>query len=182
MKVLVAAMAIVAGLASGGAQDWEKADLATTRLPPSAFPELPASIQKELARRGCTIPQPFHASHENVISGRFTSARQTDWAVLCSIKRTSSILVFRNGSIAAVAELAAQPDVGALQVISDGVVGYSRALGVADADFIRVHHQRYGGPKPPPLDHDGIDDIAIEKGSVVRFWYRGRWLELTGSN
>jgi hypothetical protein len=62
------------------------------------------------------------------------------------------------------------------------VIGYSRGLGVADADFIRVHHQRYGGPKPPPLDHDGIDDIAIEKGSLVWFWNRGRWLQLTGSN
>jgi hypothetical protein len=181
MKVFVAAMAIVSSLASG-AQDWEKADLATTRLPPSAFSEVPASIQKELVRRGCTIPQPFHATHQNVIKGRFTSAKQIDWAVLCSIKGTSSILVFRNGSTAAVDVLAAEPDRGALQVINVGVIGYSRMLGVADADFIRVHHQRYGGPKPPPLDHDGIDDIAVEKGSVVRYWSRGRWLELTGSN
>jgi hypothetical protein len=117
-----------------------------------------------------------------VIRGRFTSATQTDWAVLCSIKRRSSILVFRNGSTTAVAELAAAPDFDSLQMIGDGAIGYSRALGVADADFIRVHYQRYGGPNPPPLDHDGIDDVFIEKGSVVRYWYRGRWLELTGSN
>ena len=182
MRAFVAAMAVIAGITSGGTQEWEKADLATTRLAPSAFPELPAPIRKDLARRGCTIPQPFNATHVNVISGRFTSAKQTDWAVLCSIKRTSSILVFRSGSPAAVAELASQPDLSALQVVSTGVVGYSRALGVANADFIRVHHQRYGGPKPPPLDHDGINDIFIEKGSVVLYWYRGRWLGLTGSN
>jgi hypothetical protein len=35
---------------------------------------------------------------------------------------------------------------------------------------------------PPPLDHDGIDDGVVEKGSSVWYWYRGRWLELTGSN
>jgi hypothetical protein len=137
---------------------------------------------KELMRRGCTIPQPFHATRQNVISGRFSSAKQIDWAVLCSIKRTSSILVFRNGSAAAVDVLPARPDVAALRLIDAGVIGYLRGLGVADAEFIRVHHQRYGGPKPPPLDHDGLNDIFIEKGSVARYWYRGRWLELAGSN
>ena len=169
-------------IAAHEAQDWAKADLATTRMPPSAFPELPDPIQEDLTRRGCTIPQPFTGTHQNVIRGRFTSAKQTGWAVLCSIKRRSSILVFRIGSTTAVAELAADQDSDSLQVIGDGAIGYSRALGVADADFIRVHYQRYGGPKPPPVDHDGINDLFIEKGSVVRYWYRGRWLELTGSN
>jgi hypothetical protein len=181
IRVFVGSMAIATTSPSSGAQDWEKADLATARLPPSAFPELPASIQKELERRGCTIPQPFIGTHQNVISGRFTSAKQTDWAVLCSVKRRSSILVFRPGS-AAVAELAEQPDSGALQMIGGGAIGYSRALGVADAEFIRVHHERYGGRKPPPLDHDGIDDVFVEKGSTVWYWYRARWLQLTGSN
>ena len=182
MSVFVAVMAIIAGLWSGGAQDWDKADLATRRSPPSAFPELPASIQKDLTRRGCTIPQPDDATDANVIKGRFASARQTDWAVLCSIRRISSILVFRNESPSLVAELAAQPDRGSLRVIVDGVIGYSRVLGVADADFIRVHYQRYGGTKPPPLDHDGIEDAALESASVVWYWYRGHWLELTGAN
>jgi hypothetical protein len=170
MRAFVAAMVVVAALASGGAQDWEKADRATIRLPPGSFRELPALIQTELVRRGCTIPQPFGGAHQNVIKGRFTSATQTDWAVLCLIRRTSSILVFRSGSVATIVALAALPDSG------------SRVLGVADADFIRVHHQRYGGPALPPLDHDGIDDGEFEKGSLVRYWYRGHWLQLTGSN
>jgi hypothetical protein len=181
VTVFLAAMTI-AWLASGGAQNWDKADLATTRLPPSAFPELPAPIQRELERRGCTIPQPHGATHANVIKGRFTSATQTDWAILCSIRRTSSILVFRNGSPSVVAKLATQPDRGHLRVIADGVIGYSRMLAVADADFIRVHYQRYGGTRPPPLDHNGIDDAVLESASLVWYWYRGRWLQLTGSN
>ena len=163
----LAMFAIAAAPASNGAQDWEKADLATTRLPSSAFLELPASIREDLTRRGCTIPQPHGATHANVIKGRFTTARQTDWAVLCSIRRVSSILVFRGGSPSAVAELAAQPDLGYLRVISEGEIGYSRALGVADAGFIRLHYERYGGRKPPPLDHDGIDDGFNESGSSV---------------
>jgi hypothetical protein len=66
VTLFLAAMTI-AWLALGGAQNWVKADLATTRLLPSAFPELPSPIQKELERRGCTIPQPQGATHANVI-------------------------------------------------------------------------------------------------------------------
>jgi hypothetical protein len=141
------------------------------RLKPSAFPELPAAVRNELDRRGCTVPQPNDATHSaNVIRGRFTSALQTDWAVLWSAGGISAILVFRGGSTATLARIAARPD-------SD-----ERELGVANAAFIRQHYDWYGGPKPPPLNHDGIDDIVVEKASLVLYWYRGRWLELTGSN
>jgi hypothetical protein len=170
-------------IASSGAQDWNAADRATRRLAASAFAGLPPAIDKELVRRGCTIPQPFTAARPaNVIRGRFTSATQTDWAVLCSIRRTSSILVFPNGSASGVVELAAEPDINSLQEIGNGAIGYSRTLGVADPRFIRDQYERYGGPKPPPLDHDGINDIFIGKGSLVRYWDGGRWLELTGSD
>jgi hypothetical protein len=40
----------------------------------------------------------------------------------------------------------------------------------------------YGGPKPPPLDHEGISDIFIGKASVVWYWYRDRWLKLQGAD
>lgn len=164
-------------------QDWDEANRNTRRLLPSAFTELPASIQKELTRRGCTVPQPYSATRpENVISGRFTSPMRKDWAILCSIRRASSILVFRGGSPSVVVELAREPDRDRLQGIGGGAIGYSRAIGVASPDVIRTHYERYRGPKPPPLDHDGIDDAFIEKASVVWYWRRGRWLELTGSN
>jgi hypothetical protein len=146
------------------------ADEPPKRLKPSAFPELPPAVRTELSRRGCTIPQPDEATHpENVIHGRFTTARQTDWAVLCSVRGNSAILVFRGGSVSAVARIAALPD------------SNERELGVADAAFIRQHYDSYGGPKPPPLDHEGIEDIA-GMASEVRYWYRGRWLKLTGAN
>jgi hypothetical protein len=177
-----AILALLLSVAPAGAQDWAKADLAVRRLAPSAFPELPTAVQRELNRRGCTIPQSLSGTHENVVKGQFTSAKQTDWAVLCSVKRRSSILVFRDGSSASIAQLAPAPDADFLQVISDGAIGYSRGIGVAKADVIRLHYQVYGGAKPPPLDHDGIDDAFNEKGSAVWYWYRGRWRQLTGSN
>jgi hypothetical protein len=165
-------------------QDWQAADAATVRLKPSAFPELPVTVRRHLERRGCEIQQAFSdkAPH-NVVRGRFTSAGQTDIAVLCSKGPVSTVLVFRGGTTSAVAELAQHPDNIFLQVVdAGGVVGYSRALGVASPSYIREHYAAYGGPKPPPMDHDGINDIFVEKASVVWYWYRGRWLQLQGAD
>jgi hypothetical protein len=43
---------------------------ATFQLAPEAFTELPRSLQTELRRRGCSIPQPFtNDRRQNVIRG-----------------------------------------------------------------------------------------------------------------
>ena len=74
-------------------------DREITRLAASEFPELPANLAQDLRRRGCTIPQTVFARQpHNVIKGQFARPGQVDWAVLCSLKGRSSILVFWNGS------------------------------------------------------------------------------------
>jgi len=177
--VLIATLGL---FARGSPQDFEKADLATKRLAPAMFASLPLGIRRDLEKRGCTIPQSFAATRvENVVRGRFTSATETDWAVLCSVERVSSILVFRGGSLSSVAELARYADSTFLQVVgANGAIGYSRALGVADAKYIRAHNRN--DPNLPRLNHDGINDIFVEKGSSVWYWQGGRWLELSGAD
>jgi hypothetical protein len=171
------------GLGGMAAQDWNAADLATVRIKPSVFSQVPAAIRAEMERRGCTVPQPHGAAEPvNLVSGRFTSAGQTDWAGLCSRDRMSVILVFRGGSTTDVAELARHPDRSYLQGLGGGVIGFSRGLEIADAAYIRAHHDPRSSPPLPLLDHDGINDSFIEKGSVVWFWSQGRWLELAGSD
>jgi hypothetical protein len=118
----------------------------------------------------------------NIVSGNFTSRRQVDWAALCSRERVSVILVFRGASTTDVAELARQPDRDYLQTVGGGAIGFSRGLGVASATFIREHHDPRSGTPLPPLDHDGIDDRFIGKGSIVWYWSGGRWLQLAGSD
>ncbi|MDE0040390.1 MAG: hypothetical protein OXU77_22930 [Gammaproteobacteria bacterium] len=119
---------------------------------------------------------------QRLIRGEFTRAGQIDIAVLCSCKRVSTILVFRGGSTSDIAEIARLEDRTFLQDVGGGRIGYSRLLGVADADFIRGRHAIHGGLQPPPLDHEGINDIFVEKASRVWYWYEGRWRELTGSD
>ena len=147
---------------------------------------LPPAVRADRERRGCTVPQPLGVkSPENVIAGAFTRKGDTDWAVLCSIQRVSTILVYRDGSVQNVDRLAVSPDAAFLQVVDydthgNPIAGYSRVIGSADAKHILGHYQDFGGPKPPPMDHVGIEDSYVEKSSSIFYWYQGRWLKLTG--
>ncbi len=166
------------------AQDrWDQADLQTLRLPPSAFLSLPAPVRADLERRGCTVPQVWTDSvPANVISGHFKTAGGTDWAILCSVDRVSTILVYWEGRADSVAELGSTPDKHYLQGVGGGRTGFSRAIAVVDSGFIRKRYEWYGGQEPPSLDHDGINDAFVEKASGVWYWYQGKWLQLTGAD
>jgi hypothetical protein len=162
---------------------FNEADFQVTLLAPSAFPELPANIRRELERRGCTIPQVrADEKPQNVIEGEFTRKGQTDWAVLCSVNRVSTILVFRNASDRNPLELAREADIDKLQAVGGNAIAYSRAISRVGQEYILSHHRAYGGPKPPTIDHQGIDDAFVGKASVVHYFHAGRWLKLTGAD
>jgi hypothetical protein len=163
--------------------DFRRVDDATVRLSPSAFPNLPSEVSTELTRRGCTIPQPYNAKGENknVITGTLTSAGQTDWAILCSRERRSVILVFRGGHSGQVDELAAEADSQYLQQVSGQAIGYSRLLAIATPKIIR-RNATPGTHLPRAIDHDGIDDIFVEKASVVWYYSGETWMRLAGAD
>ena len=167
------------------AQDkWQVADQATLRLKPTAFSQLPKNIVLSLQQRNCTVPQTFsNATPHNVIRGQFTRRGQFDWAILCSRNHVSSILVFRNGSTKSVAEIARSDDKDFLQSIDETAnIGFSRAINVAEKGHIFAHYLEYGGSRPPPINHHGINDAFIEKASFVHYFYRKRWLKLQGAD
>jgi hypothetical protein len=163
--------------------DWNKAANEIRHLSPSSFSELPREIIGELNRRQCTIPQVDGSprSH-NAVKGSFTGQGQTDWAVLCSHRGESSILVFKGLSIKPVFELAKNLDKSWLQVMGERKIGYSRMISAANGEAIQRYHTQYGGPKPPAIDHEGIEDSFVEKGSVIFYYHKGSWLRLTGAD
>ena len=59
---------------------------------------------------------------------------------------------------------------------------YSQIIAAVGADYILEHYEWYGGTKPPPLDHQGIDVAFAGKGSGVLYCYKGEWLRLTGAD
>jgi hypothetical protein len=164
-------------------QRWETADRQVVRLRPAAFPELPKNLLAELERRGCTIPQlSMMEGRQNVIKGQFAKRGQTDWAVLCSVERVSSILVFWNASEINPGRIAEMKDIDRLQGAGGDKIVYSRAITPVGKAAIMQHYAGFGGPKPPPIDHQGIDDAFFGKASVVNYLYQGKWLELTGAD
>ena len=182
---LCLSLALLAGTAAGqrAFPEFDRADRETVRLAPGVFDDLPSSVREELERRGYTIPQVYPGvERRNIVRGRFTAPDQIDIAVLCSLERVSSILIFPKESTIVVAELASAPDLNYLQDIGGGVIGFSRALGVASPRYIQEHYEVFGGLEPPRLDHDGVNDAFVEKASVVWYWYEGQWLQLTGAD
>jgi hypothetical protein len=117
--------------------------------------------------------------------GHFTFIRkgELDWVVLCSVNRVSSIFVFRGGSPTLFSDLVRQPDSAFLQTVTgDGTIGFSRGLAAVGREVIMSDYKAFGGKKPPPIDHQGIDDAFVGKASRIIYFYHGKWLTLQGSD
>jgi hypothetical protein len=152
------------------------------RLRVEDFPELPPTVAAVLRKRGCTIPQPGKDDRRNVIQGEFFEAGRSGWAVLCSARGKSSVLVFRDGEDAGPEEIAQSEDDAYLVDTGQGWTSYSREITAADRKFILRHYRAYGGPEPPPIDHHGVDDSFLEKASITWYRYRGKWMQLQGAD
>jgi hypothetical protein len=90
--------------------------------------------------------------------------------------------VFHAGASSEIEELAEQPDVQYLQVISGaGKIGYSRHLATATPSEIRRH---FIDKKhfPRNINHDGVKDTFIEKASVVWYHSGNKWMRLSGAD
>jgi len=59
---------------------------------------------------------------------------------------------------------------------------YLSEISAVDRKFILRHYRAYGGPNPPPIDHNGIDDSFLEKASVIWYRYHGKWITLKGAD
>jgi len=156
---------------------------AIKRLPPKAFSQLPTQIVNDLEKRGCTIPQIYANQASNVIHGEFKQKGIIDWAILCSSNNISTILIYWAGDPNSVDAIRESPDRKWLQSGSDGIVNdYSRAIGSVGASYINHYYARYGGPKPPLIDHHGINEYFIDKASTVNYYHEGKWLRLSGAD
>jgi len=166
--------------AAAFAQDeWDAALQSVVRLEVSAFPELPAGVVASLQAQGCAVPQTYSAAErQNVISGQFGADTRTQWAVLCTVADTSAILVLGETG-EELGALQRSPDRQWLQGIGGGRIGYSRLLRTAGRDEILRRTANLAG-RVPAIERDGIEEIFIEKASVVWYWDGGVWMSLPG--
>lgn len=150
-------------------------------LLPTAFPELPQNIRADLQRRGCKVPQLLHEKKVNVIKGEFQKRGQTDWAILCEVGQTTSILAYWNASVINAARIGEQDDAGRYEITDQGKENI-RVISPVGRREIMTHYSHSPGPKPPPIDHQGIDDALVGKASSIAYFYKGTWIGLTGSD
>jgi hypothetical protein len=143
----------------------------TERLP-EEFTELPKEIIADLEKRKCRIPQIWTLDNKktNVIEGEFKKKGQKDAAVLCFDGSTNSILIYWNKELKDISKI------GEMESLRD------RLIEIANAKYIYQHAEWYDGPKPPKINHHGINDIYPEKASTVHYLHKGKWLELHGAD
>lgn len=145
-------------------------------LPIASFPQLPAAVKDDLSRRGCLIPQTYEAHRpENVIHGSFERAGSSDWAALCSIHGTVSLLVFFGSDPSHPSELVSAPETERLQAHDpSGVLGFN--WGVDSASPKQVRQAQVGvSPRPPAIDHDAIAGSIVEHDTVYHYYSNGAW-------
>jgi len=168
-------------------RDWQaRASEATSkirRLPVEAFPELPPAVAGVLRARNCRAPQPSASGvPRNVIRGEFFAKGEAGWAVLCSVNNSTALLAFRNDRDSSPQTVITSDDQNYLEGLDGDNLGYSREITAAGRDFIMRHYRAGGGPEPPPIDHQGIDDAFLEKASVTWYFHDGKWLQLSGAD
>lgn len=144
-------------------------------LPINAFPQLPASVQDALTRRGCLIPQTYEAHQpENVVHASLERPGSSDWAVLCSAGGRVSLLVFfSSGGDPMV--VASAPETDRLQAHeATNVLGFNWGIDPASPEV--VHEAQLGMNHPPPrLDHDALADSVIDGRTIYRVFAKGAW-------
>jgi hypothetical protein len=158
-------------------------------LPVSSFPDLPAGIQELLNRRGCMIPQTYEAHRpENVVHASLEHAGSSDWAVLCSVQGTVSLLVFFDGGteMKGATEpkkpqptvLASAPETQRLQAHdSSGVLGFN--WGIDPASPEQVHEAQSGlKRRPAQVDHDALADSTVDRRTIYHFYAKSNWFVL----
>jgi hypothetical protein len=146
------------------------------RLPVSSFPELPAQIADVLNQRGCTIPQTYEAHRpENVLHASLEKSGASDWAVLCSARGITSLLVFFDGAPQKPTVLASAPEKSRLQAQAAGKpFGFN--WGIDPASPQSVHEAQVSvGHRSSLLDHDALADSVIDHRTIYHFYSNGRW-------
>jgi hypothetical protein len=153
------------------------------RLGVEAFPELPGAVAGVLRARNCRVPQPSpDGTPRNVIRGEFFANGEAGWALLCSANNSTALLAFRNGRDTNPDTVATSQDRSYMQGPDGQEPAYSHQITAVGRDFIMRHYRAYGGPQPPPIDHQGIDDAFLEKASVTWYFHNGKWLRLQGAD
>jgi hypothetical protein len=151
------------------------------RLPADSLPELPRAVRKTLDQRHCLVPQAGPDAH-NVVTGAFSAKDAVEWAVLCSVHDTSTILVLNAATGALVDSTETTADVNWVENDGDNRWSYMQtitAVAVSElntpADTTNEFSVDYSKIFPKPIDHEAIGHWFEGKGGETLYLSRGHW-------
>lgn len=146
--------------------------------PPGPTADFPTAVLQELQSRGCESPD--KKSKGVIIHGEFFRPGQSDWAALCFTKKSTSLLVFPDGS----RERA--------EVVETLPRTFSKwSIRVINQEQLTLLKSARGekGPLPGKIDHQGISSF-VESGDKdakclycysaqesTHYCYQDRWLQ-----
>lgn len=145
-------------------------------LPISSYPDLPQRFSDLLTQRRCVIPQTYQARRpENVIHASLERAGSSDWAALCSVNGTVSLVVFFSATPTRLSVLASSPETARLQLHDvTGILGFN--WGIDPASPQQVHEAQAGfALRPKLLDHDALADRVVDHHTLYRFYSSNQW-------
>ncbi len=157
-------------------QDGHPVPYRVRHLPINSFPEIPAGVADLLSRRGCLIPQTYAARRpENVVHASLERTGSSDWAALCSVQGTVSLLVVFGSNPGQATVLASAPETQRLQVHDvTGVMGFNWGIDPASPEL--VHEAQTGMEhRPPRPDHDALADVVVDRRTIYHFYSKNGW-------
>lgn len=129
---------------------------------------IPEAIAEQLFPGECQVPVKIEdVDVDYYLQGEFARRGQVDHAVNCRKGREAYIRIFWGGATRC-----------------HSIIKNTRGDSISKVGkkFIMSRYEAYGGPVPPEITHDAVNDEILEKASVVFYCYNGEWLTLTGSD
>jgi len=150
---------------------------------PTQIPQIPRSFARQLTQGGCLVPQPEGVPGlSNVVAGAFAHTGQIDIAVLCMLKDRVDIRIHWGGSWHCPSSLAVADTKNYFQSNARGGQDFSRALLVATPEQIGQYQDATSSADLPVLEHSGIDDTFVGKGSEIHYCLDGKWVRFDGAD
>jgi hypothetical protein len=152
------------------------------RRTPDSILDLPRPVVETLKKRDCMIPQGGPTVVSNAVSGAFTRKGVVEWAVVCSVRDTSRVLILNETTGAVVDSLEKTPDLpfiesedGKLWVLGETVTVESAETLNAEQNSTDENRTDYAKVFPSPIDHDGVGHWFTDKGGYVSYSANGKW-------
>ena len=116
-----------------------------------------------------------------MVSGEFKIQGQTDWVILCSVKRKSTVLVYWNAMVSQVEEIPGTQtnDRQWIKGVAEDKVGFSRLLTLTNDGYLYDHHEHFPQAAISYVNSNGVvGDYSLQK-STVHYWHENHWVGMT---